>query len=120
MVSPSEVMIASQAASRSFLTSVIPTSAGPDAVNHLTGSLTRELAESSLSGWIVEPVSIVTAIGEGINAAPKLTGKVVGALGDIPLLGISVGAGGCSLSLVVRAADADVALRQLHKAAVGS
>lgn len=116
--SPSEVMIASQAASRSFITSVIPTSAGPDAVRHLTGSLTRELAESSLNDWTVEPVSIVTAIGDGINASPKLTGEVISALGDIPLFGISVGAGGCSISVVVRAADADTALRQLHAIAV--
>lgn len=116
---PSEVMIASQAASRSFLTSVIPTSAGPDAVSHLTNTLSRELDESTtLNGWGVEPVSIVTAIGDGINTFPKMTGHVISALGEIPLLGVSVGAAGCSLSLVVRAHDADSALRQMHKAAV--
>ena len=116
---PAEVMIASQAASGSFVTSIIPNSAGPDAVAHLTASLTRELLESAdLSHWGVEPVSVVTAIGDGINTAPKLTGQVIGALGDLPLLGVSVGAGGCSLSLVVRASDSDNALRQLHQAAV--
>lgn len=117
--SPAEVMIASQAASGSFVTCVIPTSAGPDAVAHLTASFTRELIESAdLSRWSVEPISVVTAIGDGINAAPKLTGQVIGALEELPLLGISVGAGGCSLSLVVRATDSDKALRQLHRAAV--
>src|SRR5690606_22645474 len=114
-----EVMIASQAASGSFVTSIIPTSAGPDAVAHLTASFSRELLESTdLSHWSVEPVSVVTAIGDGINALPKLTGQVIGALGELPLLGISVGAGGCSLSLVVHASDSDNALRQLHQAAV--
>lgn len=116
--SPSDVMIASQAASYSFITTVVPTSAGPDAVNHLTVSLSRELSESpAFSSWAVEPVSIVTAIGEGINASPKLTGQVVGSLNDIPLLGIAIGANGCSISLVVRASDSDSTLRQLHKAA---
>lgn len=117
--SPSEVMIASQAASRSFLTSVIPTSAGPDAVSHLTTSLKRALDDSpTLVGWHVEPVSIVTAIGEGINASPRQAGHVISALGDMPLLAVSVGANGCSLSVVVRATDADAALRQLHLASV--
>lgn len=117
--SPAEVMIASQAASGSLVTCVIPTSAGPDAVAHLTASLTRELLESTdLSHWSVEPVSVVTAIGDGINATPVLTGQVIGALENLPLLGISVGAGGCSLSLVVHAGDSDTALRQLHRAAV--
>lgn len=117
--SAAEVMIASQSASRSVITCVIPTTAGPDAVAHLTASLTKELAETTtLRHWTVEPVSIVTAIGDGINATPKLTGRVVSALDDLPLLGVSVGAGGCSVSVIVRAPDSDAALRQLHRAAV--
>lgn len=116
---PADVMIASQAASGSFVTCIVPNSAGPDAVTNLTESFTHELLESAeLSHWSVEPVSIVTAIGDGINTAPKLTGRVIDALGDLPLPGISIGAGGCSLSLVVRASDSDTALRRLHKVAV--
>lgn len=114
--SPADVMISAQSASRSFLCSVIPTSAGPDAVNLLIDTLTRELhTHSEFQAWVVEPVVLVTVIGDGINTSPSLIGQVIGALGDLTVLGASFGPGGCSLSLVVRASDGEYALRRLHE-----
>ncbi|MCU0464559.1 MAG: aspartate kinase [Anaerolineae bacterium] len=117
---PADVMISAQSASRSFLCSVVPPSAGPDAVTHLVETLGRELAESeSHRGWLVEPVSLVTVIGEDINASPGLIAGTIGALGDLSILGASFGPGGCSLSLAVRAADGAYALRRLHEQVLG-
>ena len=114
--SPSDVMVSAQSASRSFLCVVVPTSAGPDAVNHLTDSLTRELqAGEKFRDWGVEPVILVTAIGDSINTSPTLIARVIGALGDLTILGASFGPGGCSLSLVVRASDGEYALSRLHE-----
>jgi aspartate kinase len=118
--SPADVMISAQSASRSFLCCVIPTSAGPDAVHHLVDSLTRALRETEqYHHWAVEAVSIVTVIGDSINASPALIARTIAALGDLPVLGASFGPGGCSLSLVVRADDGELALHRLHDAIIG-
>jgi aspartate kinase len=119
MGSPTDVMISAQSASRSFLCSVIPTSAGPDAVNHLVETLGRELKDSERhQQWMVEAVGLVTVIGDAINTHPALIAQTLGALEDIPVLGASFGPGGCSLSIVVRAPDVEVALRRLHDSIV--
>ncbi|MBK9122231.1 MAG: aspartate kinase [Chloroflexi bacterium] len=118
---PSDVMIATQSAQRTFITCVVPPSAGPDAVSALVDSLSHELNATGQSmRWHVEQVSIVTAIGDGINSAPRLTAKLFAALGDIPILAASFGAGGCSLSLVVRQAEGDTALREIHRVAISN
>ncbi|NOG49157.1 MAG: hypothetical protein HND48_06695 [Chloroflexi bacterium] len=62
----------------------------------------------------------MTAIGDGINSVPRLAAKLFAALGDIPILAASFGAGGCSLSLVVSQAEADTVLREIHKVAISS
>lgn len=114
--SPADVMISAQSAARSFLCAVVPTSAGPDAVNHLVDTLTRALhTNEKFKSWMVEPVVLVTAIGDSINSSPSLIGRVIGALGDLTLLGASFGPGGCSLSLAIRASDGEYALRRLHE-----
>ncbi|MFZ2878009.1 MAG: aspartate kinase [Phototrophicaceae bacterium] len=117
----SDVMIAAQSAQRTFITCVVPASAGPDAVSALVESLGRELNTTGSSPrWHVQQVSIVTAIGDGINSVPRLAAKLFAALGDIPILAASFGAGGCSLSLVVSQAEADTVLREIHRVAISS
>jgi aspartate kinase len=112
---PSDVMITAQSASRSFLCFVVPTSAGPDAIGALSEALGKVLSKTATTvGWHVEPVSMVTLIGEQISSSPHKTGELLAALGDLPVLGLSFGPGACSMTLVVREADSREALRRLH------
>ena len=64
--------------------------------------------------WQIETVSLVTAIGSRLDNAPQLVGQVLEALAGIEILALSLGASHCSLSVVVRLADAPQAVRQIH------
>ncbi len=111
----SEVMIASQSSGGSFLCLVIPTSIGIDGVDRLQRALQAKMSEyPEKMPWKIETVSLVTAIGSRLNCAPQLLGQVLGALAGIEVLALSLGASHCSLSAVVRLADAPQAVRQMH------
>ncbi|MCY3575270.1 MAG: aspartate kinase [Chloroflexi bacterium] len=111
----SEVMIASQSSGGSFLCLVIPTSIGIDGVDRLQRALKAKMSEyPEKMPWQIETVSLVTAIGSRLDNAPQLVGQVLEALAGIEILALSLGASHCSLSVVVRLADAPQAVRQIH------
>ncbi|MCY4247940.1 MAG: aspartate kinase [Chloroflexi bacterium] len=111
----SEVMIASQSSGGSFLCLVIPTSIGIDSVDRLQRALQAKMSEyPEKMPWEMEMVSLVTAIGSRLHSAPQLVGQVLGALAGVEILALSLGASHCSLSVVVRQADARQAVDKIH------
>ncbi len=111
----SEVMIASQSSGGSFLCLVIPTSIGIDGVDRLQRALQAKMGEyPEKMPWQIETVSLVTAIGSRLDSAPQLVGQVLGALAGIEILALSLGASHCSVSVVVRQADARQAVSKIH------
>jgi bifunctional aspartokinase / homoserine dehydrogenase 1 len=111
-----DVMLAAQSSAQSFLCFVVPTSAGFEAVDTVMTVLRARLAEyRDVTPWTVQPVSIVTAIGDKIDQTPSLMGQIFTPLEGIRLLGIAQGPARCSVSLVVPPADAEVTLKRLHK-----
>lgn len=64
---------------------------------------------------VVRDRALVAVVGERLKATPGLAGKLFGALGDINVEMISMGANEINLSLVVAASDAPRALAQLHR-----
>lgn len=64
---------------------------------------------------VVRDRALVAVVGERLKATPGLAGKLFGALGDLNVEMISMGANEINLSLVVAATDAPRALAQLHR-----
>jgi len=62
--------------------------------------------------------AIVAVVGERLKATPGITGRCFGALRDLNVEMISLGANEINLSLVVRQEDAPTAIRQLHAALI--
>lgn len=117
----SEVMIASQSATSSFICLVIPTSIGIDGVDRLQRAMMAKMAEyPEKMPWKIETVELVTAIGSDLQRAPGLQARVLDCLGDIETLGLALGASNCSLTIAVPANDARSALRRIHELIVKS
>jgi aspartate kinase len=68
---------------------------------------------------VVRERALVAVVGERLKATPGLAGKLFGALGDLNVEMISMGANEINLSLVVAASDAPRALAQLHRVLMG-
>ncbi|MFN7971500.1 MAG: aspartate kinase [Acidobacteriota bacterium] len=76
--------------------------------------VTRELgtfAEVS----VIPGQAIVAVVGSGMRDRPRVAATVFGALGDINVTMISMGASDRNLSFVVKETDADEATRRLHR-----
>ena len=116
-----EVMIASQSSSSSFLALVIPTSIGIDGVDRLQQALREKMAEyPEKMPWTIDTVSLVTAIGDNISSSPGLLATVLANLDDITLLGLAIGPSNCSVTAAVSQADSRAALARMHELTVKS
>ena len=112
----SEVMIASQSSSSSFLCLVIPTSIGIDGLDRLQRALTDKMAEHPQKmPWEISSAAVVTAIGSGLSQAPRLLGAVIDSLDDIPVAGLATGPSDCSISVALSPSDALAALQRIHE-----
>ena len=67
---------------------------------------------------VAEDRAIVAVVGERLKATPGLAARAFTALGEINVEMISMGANEINLSLVLRRAEADEALRRLHRALI--
>ena len=110
-----EVMIASQSATSSFICLVIPTSIGIDGVDRLQRGLIAKMAEyPEKMPWEIGTVALVTAIGSDLHRAPGLQAQLLDCLGEIEILGLALGASNCSFTVAVPAHEARSALRRIH------
>ena len=116
-----DVMIASQSATSSFICLVIPTSIGIDGVDRLQRALVAKMAEyPEKMPWEIGIVALVTAIGSQLSRAPRLQAQLLESLGDLEILGLALGASNCSFTVAVPARDARRAVRQIHHLIVKS
>jgi aspartate kinase len=81
-------------------------------------ALLEDLAEFATVG-VARGRTIVAIVGEQLKLTPGVTGRCFGALSEINVEMISMGANEINLSLVVKEADAKPALRALHAALIG-
>jgi aspartate kinase len=60
---------------------------------------------------------VVTVVGAGMRHTPGIAGKIFGALGaaGVNVVVIAQGSSECSISLTVEAAQADEAVRAIHR-----
>lgn len=114
--SRADVMISSQSSSHSLLCFVIPTSAGLDIVDDVCAILQQRLHQQPEGQvWQVRPISVLTAIRGGLDQHPELVARILLALDGVRILALAQGPSNCSFSVVVRPADAERALHQLHR-----
>ena len=117
----SEVLIASQSASSSFICLVIPTSIGIDGVDRLQRALQAKMAEyPEKMPWEIETVSLVTAIGGSLHRAPRLISRVLDLLDGIEIYGIALGASNCSVTVALAEEDSREAATRVHDLIVKS
>jgi len=112
------VLMISQASSEQSICFVIPTSAVPHVIRTLEKKLEHELARRDIDRiWSLDDVVVVTVVGAGMRGTPGVSARLFGALGrsGINVIAIAQGSSECSTSLVVTAADAYRAIRQIHK-----
>ncbi|MFW5772884.1 MAG: aspartate kinase, partial [Phototrophicaceae bacterium] len=112
---PIDVMITGQTASQTTLCFVIPTSAGPGALEVAQAAIQRRLSDDDqLDDWRVFPVTVITAIGSLQRQQPRLLARVFAALDDTPIVALSQSPARSSLSIAVQPADAPQALQRIH------
>ncbi len=112
----SEVLIASQSASSSFLCLVIPTSIGIDGVDRLERALKAKMAQyPEKMPWAIESVALVTAIGTDLHRAPQLMALTLDALADFEVYGLAMGASHCSISVALPTEQSSKAVRRIHE-----
>ena len=117
----SEVLIASQSSTSSFICLVIPTSIGIDGLDRLQRALKAKMAEyPEKMPWQIETVSLVTVIGANLQRAPRLLARVLERLDDIELFGVALGASHCSLSVALAREDEGEAVARIHELIVKS
>lgn len=111
-----DVTITAQSSAHSFISFVIPTSAGPDAVHTAHAAMQETLADHPrLSHWHALPISIITAVGASLDRQPRVIAGLFQTLDDIRTLAISQGPSTCSLSVAVEPEHADDVLRRIHE-----
>ena len=112
------VLMISQASSEQSICFVIPTPAVPAVVQAIEKEMTLELTRRDVDRvWSQDRVVIVTAVGAGMRETPGIAARIFGALGQarINVIAIAQGSSECSVSVVVSADDAAMAVRQIHQ-----
>jgi aspartate kinase len=115
------VLMISQASSEQSICFVVQTSTTSQVVRALEDGLSAEIGRrdidrvSALDGMV-----IVTAVGAGMRDTPGVAASVFGALAQhrINVIAIAQGSSECAISTVVRAEDADEAVRAIHQLTV--
>ena len=117
------VLMISQASSEQSICFVVPTPRAPAVVASLEEEFVRELARRDIDRiWSQDGIVIVSAVGAGMRGTPGIAGRIFGTLGrsGINVIAIAQGSSECSVSLVVDAADATAAVREIHKEVISN
>lgn len=109
-----DVMITLQSSGDSFFCFVIPTTVGQDAPHDLLAAVEEKLREGDHGGWSARLVSLITVVGIHLNHSHLLTGDLLHALGETPILGLAHGPRGYSLSIISEIAVSQEIVDRLH------
>jgi len=111
------VLMISQSSSEQSICFVIPSEMESRVVHAIEEEMAFELARKDIDRvWAQDDVAIVTAIGEGMRRTPGVSARLFGVLGKekINVIAIAQGSSEYSISILVDAADAERAVRQIH------
>lgn len=112
------VPLITQASSEQSICFSVPSESAGPVVASLQAVFSREIEDDDIDRiWMTEDVSIITVVGVGMRHTPGVAGQVFTQLGrrNANVLAIAQGSSEVSISMVVAAADTEVAVKALHE-----
>lgn len=112
------VPLITQASSEQSICFAVPAESAVSVINALRAVFASEIEDEDIDRvWMTEDVSIITVVGVGMRHTPGVAGRVFTQLGDnkANVLAIAQGSSEVSISMVVAAADTELAVRSLHE-----
>jgi aspartate kinase len=112
------VPLITQASSEQSICFAVPSESAMSVINALQAVFADEIEDEDIDRvWMTEDVSIVTVVGVGMRHTPGVAGQVFSQLGNnnANVLAIAQGSSEVSISMVVAAADTELAVRSLHE-----
>ena len=112
------VPLITQASSEQSICFAVPTESAMSVINALQTVFADEIEDEDIDRvWMTDDVSIITVVGVGMRHTPGVAGRVFTQLGNnkANVLAIAQGSSEVSISMVVAAADTELAVRALHE-----
>ena len=112
------VPLITQASSEQSICFAVPSESAAAVLNALQAVFATEIEDEDIDRvWMTEDVSIITVVGVGMRHTPGVAGQVFSQLGNhkANVLAIAQGSSEVSISMVVAAADTELAVRALHE-----
>jgi aspartate kinase len=112
------VPLITQASSEQSICFAVPSESAMSVINALQAVFADEIEDEDIDRvWMTEDVSIITVVGVGMRHTPGVAGQVFTQLGNnkANVLAIAQGSSEVSISMVVAAADTELAVRSLHE-----
>ncbi len=111
------VPLITQASSEQSICFAVPSETITQVLSALEGAFQVELGRQDIDQiWATDEVSIVTVVGAGMRNTPGIAGRIFNALGErnVNVIAIAQGSSEVSISMVVEASDADIAIAAIH------
>ena len=112
------VPLITQASSEQSICFAVPSESAESVINALQAVFASEIKDEDIDRvWMTEDVSIITVVGVGMRHTPGVAGQVFSQLGNSKanVLAIAQGSSEVSISMVVAAADTELAVKALHE-----
>ncbi len=112
------VPLITQASSEQSICFAVPSDTAAIVVNQLEKVFSSEIEDNDIDRvWMTADVSIITVVGVGMQHTPGVAGRVFSQLGknNANVLAIAQGSSEVSISMVVAAADTEIAVKALHE-----
>jgi len=112
------VPLITQASSEQSICFAVPSEAADSVISALQAVFASEIEDEDIDRvWMTEDVSIITVVGVGMRHTPGVAGQVFTQLGNnkANVLAIAQGSSEVSISMVVAAADTELAVKALHE-----
>lgn len=112
------VPLITQASSEQSICFAVPVESAVSVINALQAVFASEIKDEDIDRvWMTDDVSIITVVGVGMRHTPGVSGQVFTQLGNnkANVLAIAQGSSEVSISMVVAAADTELAVKSLHK-----
>jgi aspartokinase/homoserine dehydrogenase 1 len=111
------VPLITQASSEQSISFSVPSESAEAVLASLHNAFTAELAQRDIDRlWASDDVSIITAVGSGLQETYGVAGRIFSALGaaSVNVLAIAQGSSAVAISLIVAAKDEEKAVQTLH------
>jgi len=112
------VPLITQASSEQSICFAVPSESAESVISALQAVFASEIEDEDIDRvWMTDNVSIITVVGVGMRHTPGVAGQVFTQLGNnkANVLAIAQGSSEVSISMVVAAADTELAVRSLHE-----